>query len=129
MFSGGFTAEIHVAIIRVADEGMPAPLQFPVEVRQHDVAQERRERAALRRSFLSLVGDPVTHQACFQKPADEPEHPAIPDLARHSRHQEIVVHTVEELGQIDVHDPGPSASYVGARRLHGLPRVASGLKP
>jgi len=105
---------------------MPSALQFPVEVVEHDVRQQRRQRTALRRALASWLHQPITHQPRFQEAADESEHPAIPDLARHSCHEQVVVDAVEELGQIKVHHPAAAASHMVTRRLHGLPRVASG---
>ena len=75
---------------------MSSPLQFPVQVRQHDVAQQRRQRPALRRAFRSWLHEPITHQTRLQEAADESEHPGVPNLSCHSCHQQVVVDPVEE---------------------------------
>jgi hypothetical protein len=119
-------AKVHVAVIRITGEGMSSPLQFPVQVRQHDVAQQRRQRPALRRAFRSWLHEPITHQTRLQEAADESEHPGVPNLSCHSCHQQVVVDPVEELGQVEVYHPAPAASDVVPGGLHRLPRIAPG---
>src|SRR5262249_17721126 len=50
---------IDVEVVSVAHERMPASLQLLVHLVQEHVGQERRQRAALRRSFLTLHHHPV----------------------------------------------------------------------
>src|SRR5260370_699405 len=55
--AGAAAANIDVAVVRVTAEAVPPPGQFLVEIVEHEVAQERRERTApcLRRGRLCGV--------------------------------------------------------------------------
>jgi site-specific DNA recombinase len=84
------------------------------------------ERAALRCAFRAHTRYPAFHQPRLKIAPDRLQHPFIPNLARHPRHQHVVVHTVEELLQIEIDDPPLAFRNVAPRRLHGLMGVASG---
>src|SRR5205823_2437593 len=49
-----FASDVHHHVVGVADEAVSAPLQLLVEVVEHHVAEQRRERRALRRPRLNL---------------------------------------------------------------------------
>src|SRR5882762_11418438 len=65
------TADIDVAVIGVTAKGESPSFQLPVEIRQQDVGQERRERTALRRPLSARLDQPVLHHPRFQEPSDE----------------------------------------------------------
>jgi len=68
--------------------------QLPVQIIQHDVRQDRRQRGALWRPFNRRLLDPVDHHPGLQIPPDEPEDLAVVHLARHPRHQHIELNPV-----------------------------------
>ena len=75
---------------------------------------------ALRCAFRTDCFKSIRHYAHLQVPANKPHHPFILNLAGNSRHQYVVVDTVEELLQIDIHDPAISLFYVFPRLYHCL---------
>src|SRR3954447_16117187 len=69
--AGLSTAHIDVAVIGVAHEAVAALLQLLVQHIQHQVRQQRRERAALRRTFLRRADQSPFQHARGQKAADQ----------------------------------------------------------
>jgi len=61
-------AHIDVAVVGVAREAMAASLQLFVQHVEHQIRQKRRERAALRGSFVRGADQPVRQHAAGQKP-------------------------------------------------------------
>lgn len=98
----------------ITHEAMTPPFQLAVEFVEQDVRQQRRERAALRRPFLPSAGDPTRHLTGLEVPPDQSEHAFIYDLARHVRHQEIVVDPVKEFLKIEFHAPAMPCRHMGA---------------
>src|SRR4051812_21940200 len=80
----------------------------------------RSERTALRDSLPICLEEPVVEHARRQVAPDEPEQPPIRDACRHRGDQPIVVHPVEELGQIDIHDELIACDDIGLRLRHRL---------
>jgi len=70
-------ADVDAAVVRVAHEAMPASLKLPVQLVQHQVRQQRRQRSALRRSFLRRTDQPVLHHPSVQERSDESSHPLV----------------------------------------------------
>ena len=66
--------DVDVAIVCVADEPVPSPLQLLVQVIQHDVGQQWRERSALRRPLLCLHHHPIHHHPGLEIPPDQLQH-------------------------------------------------------
>ena len=54
--------DVDVAVVRIAAERMPASLQFPIQIVEQDVRQQRRQRPALRRAFRR--GSPPPPPSC-----------------------------------------------------------------
>ena len=54
LLPGPFAPDVDVAVVRVAAEAEPPGGEFPVQVVQHDVGEQRTEGAALRRSLFRL---------------------------------------------------------------------------
>ncbi len=87
-----------------------------------------RERPALRRPLRSRTRHPAFHQSRLQIAPHQLQHPLVLHPAPHPCHQHVVVHSIEELLQVQVHDPALPFRHVAPRRLHGLVRVASRTK-
>ena len=94
---------VHVAVVGVAHEGVPALLQLLVHLVEEHVRQQRRKGAALRRPLVPLHHHPVRHDAGLEVAADESQHPLVRDPSRQLPHQHVVVDPVEELLQVHVH--------------------------
>ncbi len=81
--------------------------------------------AALRHAFLPFLSLTVPDYFLFQVAAYQPQHPPVLYRTGQTRHQESVIHTVEELLQIYIHHPPFAAPYIMLCLLHCLPYVAS----
>src|SRR5215475_1402243 len=117
------TAHINVAVIGIAAERESSSLQLPVQIRQQDVGQQRRERSPLWGALSTRLDQPLLHHPGFQEPTDELEHACITDLPCHPRHQHIVVDPIEELLQIKIHHPALTFTDVRLRPAHRLLRA------
>ena len=84
---------------------MPAPFQLPVEVVEHDVAEQRRERRPLWGSFLARVHQPAIHDARFQVAPDQPEHLLVIHPSCDSGHQRVVLNAIEKRFEIKIGAP------------------------
>ena len=62
-------------------------------------------------------------EAHLEVATDEPEHPSIRDVFRHAPHEQVVMDSVEELYQVDIHDPAPTTRHVALRVTHRLMRA------
>jgi hypothetical protein len=103
--SRALAGEVDPAVVGVAHEPMPAPLQLPVEVVQHDVAEQRRKRRPLRGSLVRRVYQPAIHDARFQVASDQLEHLLVVDPSGDPRHQRVVPNPIEERVEIKVDAP------------------------
>lgn len=70
--------------------------------------------AALRHAFLPFLSLPVPDYFLFQVAAYQPQHPPVLYRTGQTRHQESVIHTVEELLQIYIHHPPFAAPVYNA---------------
>ncbi len=61
-----------------------------------------------------------------KKPADDPQHAFVPHPSAQPRHQDVVVHLVEELLKVDVHDDDATLGHVFLRLGQRVVRTASG---
>src|SRR4051812_46639232 len=118
--AGLFAANIDVAIVCVAHEPVATTLKFAIQLVQHEVRKQGRERTALRDSLPICLEEPVVEHARRQVAPDEPEQPPIRDARRHRGDQPVVVDPVEELGQVDVHDKLIACDDIGLRLRHRL---------
>ena len=84
---------------------MPAPLQLPVEVVEHDVAEQRRERRTLRGPLLARLHQPAIHDARFQVAPDQPEHLLVMDPSCDPGHQSVVLNAIEKRVEIKIGAP------------------------
>jgi hypothetical protein len=100
-----FAADIDSSVVGVAHEAVPAPLELPVEVVEHDVAEQRRERRALRGPLLRRLHQPAGHDAHFQVGPDQLEHPLVMHPSGNPGHQGVVLNSIEERVQIKIDAP------------------------
>ncbi len=84
---------------------MASPLQFFIQVVQHQVGEQWRQWTALRGAFLRRFPLGVEHDATFQIPVDELKDPAILGSSFDFVHQLIVIDAVKELLQVHVDHP------------------------
>jgi hypothetical protein len=106
-----------------------APFQLPVQIIQHDVGQDRRQRRALRGALCCWLPDPIDHHPGLQIAPDEPENLAVRHLAGHPRHQHIELNPVKEPVQVDVSDPFPAVLDARPGSLHRLVGGPAGAEP
>ena len=95
---------IDVAVVRAAAKAVTPSGQLIVEIVEHEVAQEGRERTALRGPLVHRADQAVFHHPGLEKRPDELEHPFIGHPRRDARHQEVVMDPVEEFFEIKVND-------------------------
>ena len=72
---------------------------------------------------------PVGQHFCLQPQADQFEHPTVRYPLRHHREQPFVLDGAEEITDIGLHDPHPTADEPGAELLHRLSRRPLGPEP
>ena len=99
---------------------MAPVLEFPVQLIKHKVRQQRRQRATLRRALIRRVDQPVFHHPRGQIAADKLEQPLVGHPFRHQAHQHVVIDSIEELLQVDVHDPAMARGNMLLRARHRL---------
>jgi len=117
-------AHIDVAVVGIAHEAVAALLQFLVQHVQHQVRQQRRERATLRRALLRRADQATVHHARCEERADELEDALVSHPLGNEPHQDVVVDPVEELFQVEVHHKAVPGRDVLLRPLYGLMRRA-----
>ena len=107
-----FAANVDVTIIRVTHESVASSFKLAVEIVEHDVAQQRRKRTALRRALFRRTNQAILHHSGVQKRTDEFEQPPIGYPPGDATHQHVVVDPIEELLQIDVHHPAAALGHI-----------------
>ncbi len=81
---------------------MPAALQYPVEVVEVDVGEQRAERGALRRPLLGRLPHAIYHDSRFQVAADQLEHLLVGDPPCEPGHQRVVLDSVKEAIEVQI---------------------------
>src|SRR5260370_39731777 len=66
-----FAANINVAIVRISHKAMSPALQFPVELVEHEVAEQWRTWTSWRSSLYAWADQPALHHPGVQKRPDE----------------------------------------------------------
>ena len=94
-------------VIGVAHHAVSCFLHLHVERVQVDVGEQRRNRAALRRSDLRGFAFRAVREAypCLEDPSYQPQYASIRDLFIDGREKYLVVHVVEEALDVRVDDP------------------------
>ena len=95
-------ANIDVAVIRVTAEPVTTSSQFLVEIVEHDIAEEGRERTALRGPFVHRSDQTIFQYPGIQECPDKLEHAFIGYPCGDARHQDVVVNSVEKSFQIEI---------------------------
>ena len=109
---------------RIPYESVAPLLELAVQVVQHQVAEQRGKRAALRRSLLRRLDQPTIQHARFQEGTDELQHALVAYPFGDPSHQDIVVDSIEEFLQIQIHHDPITVAHVVLRlgyRLVGRP--------
>src|SRR5438093_6690659 len=113
-------SDVDVAVVGVAYESVSASLQLPVQIVQHEVRQQGRQRSALRRPFIRWTHQPVLHHSGVDERPDELEQSLVRYPLRHPPHQHVVVDPVEEFLQVDVYHPAVALGLILLRLGHRL---------
>ncbi|MNQ98484.1 hypothetical protein D3C85_1141770 [compost metagenome] len=74
----------------------------------------------MRRTFLPSADDPARHNPSFEVPADQSEHALVFDVTLYRGHQNVVIHSIKELLQIEFHAPAVARRHMGAGGFDGL---------
>src|SRR5215212_1707557 len=98
---------------------------------QSEVLQHRgwRQRATLRHALVCRPDQPSLQHPRGETAASELEQTLVGDPLSHQPHQDVVVHPVKELLQVEIHDKAITRSNVLLCPLHRLMSRASGPEP
>ena len=110
-------ANVNVAVVGVAAEPVTPLLQFLVELVEHDVGQQGRERPALRRALVASPPPPLEHHSGSQVATNQVQDALVLTRRETRTIKNVVVDPVKELGQIHIHDPVVSRFDILARSL------------
>src|SRR3989441_12069986 len=94
---------VHITVVRIPREPETSPLQLPVELVEHDITEQRRQRTALRRPLIDRTHQPAFHHPGSQKRPDQLQHPPIADPGFDSGHQFVMRNPVEKFLEVQVH--------------------------
>src|SRR5206468_8887219 len=97
-----------------------ALLQLSVQLVEHEVRQQGRQRAALRRPLIRWTHQPVLHDTRIEIRAQELQQPLIGHPLRHPTHQLVVVDPIEEFLEVDVDHPAIALDEILLRLGHRL---------
>jgi len=86
-------------------------------------ALTRRRKTSSRKILIPRFDHPPPHHPGLQEPADQPQDTSIAHLPRHPRHQHVVIHSIEEPLQIEIHHPALAVADVRLGSAHRLLRV------
>ena len=93
-------------IVCITSEPVATPVKLLIELVQHDVRQQRRERTALRNALLARDQNTVRqHNLGLQHPSDQPEQPPIAHALGELGGKPLVADEIEELLQIQIYAP------------------------
>jgi hypothetical protein len=99
--------------------------QLLVEIVEHEIAQEGRERAPLRGPLVHRADQAVFHHSGLEKRPDELEHPFIGHPRGDARHQAVMIDPVEKFFEIKVNHNAVALGNVSLRLGHRLMGGAS----
>ena len=97
--------DVDPSVVGEAHEVVPAPIELPVEVVEHDVREQRRERRTLRGPLFARGHQPAIHDARFQVASDQLEHLLVIDPSCDPGHQSVVLNAIEERVEIKIDAP------------------------
>ena len=107
-------------IVRVAAEAETPAGQFLVEIVEHKIAQEGRERTPLRGPLVHRTDQTVLHHPGLEKGPDEFEHPFIRHPRGDPRHQAVVIDPVEKFLEVKIDHDAVALGDVSLRPGHRL---------
>src|SRR3989338_5220367 len=113
-------AHVDVAVVGVADKLVPTTFKLTVELVEHEIRQEWRERAALRYAVFTRCHETIEQYSCRKVLPDEFPNGFVLHSLHDKTHEDVMVDPVEEFLQIDVDDHLVSALDVP---LHFLDRA------
>src|SRR5690349_23303324 len=115
-----FAADIDVAVVRIAHEPVATTFKFAIQLVQHEIRKQRRERTTLRGALPAGLKQPVGQHPGRQIASDQPKHPPILDARRHAGHEFVVIDPVEKLRQIYIDNELIAVGDIGLRLRHRL---------
>src|SRR6516165_6250698 len=80
-----FAVDIDVAIVGIAYKVVTAPLQLSVQFVQHQIAEQRRKRTALRRALIHRAHQSILHHTGLQERSNQLEHSLVGHARSHCR--------------------------------------------
>lgn len=83
-----------------------------IELVEVDIPEDRRDHAPLRASAQSFIDLPFLEVPTFKQVPDESKQPLIVDLFAKNSKQDIVVHRVEELGDVAFNKPASASPVI-----------------
>src|SRR5450759_4541742 len=113
-------ANVDVAVVRVANIAMSPALQLTVEFVEHEIAQQWRKRSSLRSSFHTGTNQSVLHHPGIQERPDEFQQPLVFDSLCDLPPQFVVIDSIEEFLQVEIHHPAVSFGDVLLRLSYRL---------
>jgi hypothetical protein len=116
-------------IVGITGKAQPPTFQFPVQVIEQDVSQQRRERTPLRGSQLAGFKLLSHHRAGAKVGPDQGQQLLVAHPSSHSGHQDVVVHMVEKFRQIQIHGDAKPGLHKGLYLSQGSMRATVGSKP
>ena len=100
---GAPAAHEDIAIIGVANEPETSSRQFAVQFVEHDIGEQWRKRAPLRRSFLDRDLRPIRHyHRRFQHQANQGDDPWVRHAFRDPGQQALMMNSVKKFGQVEI---------------------------
>src|SRR5208283_1614872 len=118
--AGLFAADVDVAVVRVTHEAVATTLKLAIQFVQHEIREQRRERAALRGALPTGLEQPVVEHTDRQVASDEPKHPPVQDARCHVSHQSVVIDPVEKFRQVYIDNELIAFGHIGLRLCHRL---------
>src|SRR6476646_2951355 len=90
-FTSAAAADIDIAVVCVAAKAVTPSGQLLVEIVEHEIAQEGRERATLRGPLVHRADQTVFHHPGLEKGPNELEHTFIGHPRGDARHQAVMI--------------------------------------
>jgi len=122
------STNVNLTVIGIATEAVAPSFQFLVEVVKQDIGQQRRQRPALRSAFDRRTKAVGTQDTRSQVGVDQPLQALIRHFPTDAGHQNVMVHFVKELLQVQINHPLATVLLVGQGLMHGIMRTAPGTK-
>ena len=108
---------------------MTSPFKLLVHLVEQPIGQQRRQWSALRRASGPLDDLIPIDDVGVQKGTDQTDNAGIRDLLAQTVDQDVVVHPVEELLQVDIHHEAPSGLHERLCRQDDICALRPGRKP